>query len=449
MPPSLFESQILTPSLVAERIADDFARLGQIRVEGEIAGLVRANSGHTYFQLKDERAVLKAVIWRGQLPRSGAASADNGMMVQARGTLSVYPPRGEYQMIVASLAPKGEGALRQAYERLKLALEAEGLFEDGRKRPVPLPPRRVAVVTSPESAAATDFLTTATRITADVSLSVMPVRVQGPGSAAEMAAALEALNNHGGFDLIVVTRGGGSLEDLWAFNEEVLVRAVAASRIPVLAAIGHSTDLSLVEMAADLRAITPTAAAEAVFVSDEARLESLGALRSRLILAARASLAARRAELAAAATRLNRLTLRLMTAAQTLDNLGLRLRLAARARLDQARSRLGEYARILELKSPRAELARRRSELDQLASRLPAAAAGLAAGKRSELARLQTLLAAVSPLKILERGYAVATDEAGRILRSASEAPPGSRVGLRLAQGRLEAVVTGGGGDRP
>jgi exodeoxyribonuclease VII large subunit len=265
-PPDLFsQREILTPTGLNNRLQAAFDRhIGTVWVSGEIAGASRPSSGHTYFSLKDSHSLVKAVIWRSRLPKAGGP-VGNGLKVLAKGTLTIYPPRGDYQLIVDYIEPQGEGALRLAYEKLLARLSAEGLFKPERRRPLPFWPQKVALLTASGGAARLDFLASAVKRCPSASVSFYPVRVQGAGAAEEIAQALADLNQWGGFDLAVITRGGGSLEDLWAFNEEVLVRAVAASRVPVLAAVGHSTDLSLVELAADSRAITPTAAAEAVF----------------------------------------------------------------------------------------------------------------------------------------------------------------------------------------
>jgi exodeoxyribonuclease VII large subunit len=443
MSPNLFGKEILTPSSVADSLQGELERRGPVLVEGEVASIYRAASGHLYFNLKDETSQLKAVMWRSQVARGGALQAANGLQVLARGVLGVYRARSEYQMVVDSISPKGEGALRRAYERLLARPSEEGLFAPGRKRAPELPPARVALLTSSGSAAANDFLETAVKRSRDLHVSLYHVTVQGAGAAEEMASALADVNRWGLFDLAVLTRGGGSLEDLWAFNEEVLVRAVAASRIPVMAAIGHSTDLSLVEMAADLRAITPTAAAESLWPSDSERLERLSLAKAALIRAAREALRGRREDLASATSRLAAFKSSIMALAQTADSLALRLRLAAKGALERGQARLGWLARALRLQSPALEAERRRARLKELSERLHASARQALALKKAAAGEAAARLALVSPKRVLARGYAIVTGPDGRVVSRASAAAVGQPLRLTLAEGALAAEVTG------
>ncbi|MDR1656790.1 MAG: exodeoxyribonuclease VII large subunit [Deltaproteobacteria bacterium] len=443
MSQNLFQPQILTPTLVARRIQTELDQMGQIQVEGEITGLTRASSGHVYFQIKDKDANLKAVVWRGQANRSNISVAKNGLMVVASGNLVVYQPRSEYQMVVLSIKPQGDGALRLAFEKLKNKLQTEGLFDIDRKRQVSLPPHRVAVLTSEDSAACQDFFTTAVKRFKSVNLSLYPVRVQGKGAAEEMAEALADLNNWGGFDLVVITRGGGSLEDLWAFNEEVLIRAVSSSRLPVLAAIGHSTDLSLTEMAADLKAITPTGAAEMLFPDDSIRLRLLDDTIRNLKRAAQSQLSAIEASLKDLRRRLVQSSASITSPAQTVDELEQRLKRASSVSLGTACSRLREAIRILELKSPHQEIKRRHQEHSRLSTALLTSTKRLLDSKQANANNLTARLGSVSPLKVLERGYAVVTGPDDRVVRRASVLSPGDAITVRLSHGSLTAAVTG------
>src|SRR5262245_30244611 len=256
-------------------------RFGGLWVEGEISNLRVHTSGHVYFTLKDDEAQVRAVLFRGRMRRVRFEPAD-GLHVLAFGRLEVYAVRGEYQLVCDVLEPKGLGALQLAFEQLKARLAAEGLFDAARKRPLPVLPRRVGLVTSPTGAAVRDFLRVVTRRFAGLQVLVCPVRVQGDTAAGEIAEALATLNRRGDLDVIVVARGGGSLEDLWAFNEEAVARAIAASKIPVISAVGHETDVTIADFVADLRAPTPSAAAELV-VREKAQLVAhLGSLRERL-----------------------------------------------------------------------------------------------------------------------------------------------------------------------
>jgi exodeoxyribonuclease VII large subunit len=440
---SLFGKTILKPSQVAARAQEAFDRhIGQIWVEGEISGLARPASGHLYFQLKDAKGLLKAVIWKGLAGRAGRA-AQNGLSVLVRGSLSTYAPRGEYQLIVDYLEPRGEGALRLAFEKLKALLEKEGLFSPERKRPLPFWPTRVALVTSAGAAAAQDFLGASVRRCPSARISLYPVPVQGPGAALEIAQALRDLNQRGGFDLIVLTRGGGSLEDLWAFSEESLVRAVAASRIPVLAAIGHSTDLSLTELAADQRAITPTAAAGLAFPSLKEEGKRLRDLRRRLGHGAASLLSGARKSLETAWARLYRFQRRLMEESRRLYEISQELLKAMERRFSEARQRLGRLAQALRLLSPRAQIRRQAGELESLTARLGLSARRTLALAGQNLAQAVGRLSLVSPLGVLERGYSLATDTEGRVLRRASELEEGRLFRLRLQEGSISARSLG------
>jgi exodeoxyribonuclease VII large subunit len=401
--------------------------------------------------------------------------------------LTVYRARSEYQLVVESLTPQGEGALRAAFDNLKRRLEAEGLFAPERKRPLPASLEKVALLTSPASAAANDFLTTSVKRTKLLSISLFPVPVQGREAAEEIAACLGEVNASGNYDLIVLTRGGGSLEDLWAFNEEILARAVAASRIPVLAAIGHSTDLSLAEMAADLKAITPTAAAETIWPLDSVRLERVERCRAELVKSARLNLKSRAESLASATDRLGRFRVAIMGAAQNLDTLTMRLEAAAGAVAIRGRARLESLERDLKLRSPSLELLRRAQRLAELRGRLKASAdrrlAELASelrraaerlgppsrlalsvferrgkllslsaklegaareqvdGKRRAAAEASAKLSLVSPKRILSRGYAMVAGPDGRVMTRAAQAAVGQDVTLTMADGRILASV--------
>ena len=457
---SVFErlKEIFTPTTLAARIQaafdDDF---GQIRVEGEIAELNLAASGHAYFVLKDPTARLKAVMWKGRRAYAGAALAE-GLSVLAHGRLGLYAPRGDFQLVVDYLEPQGEGALRLAFEKMKKALAAEGLFAEDRKRPLPYWPARVALVTSPAGAAAQDFIRTALARRPGAAISLCPVRVQGPGAALEIAQALADLNAWGGFDLIVLTRGGGSLADLWAFNEEPVVRALAASRAVTLAAIGHSTDLTLAEMAADARAITPTAAAEAVFRDQAALTAHLSEAAGRLERALARLLAQRRERLSGLQAALKRQTdenqarlrERLAGLSRTLTRFEDRLGFES-LRLDQLTARLarggpealaGRRGRLaaaigaLRLSAPAAWLAAARKDLAGLEERRQRAWAARLDEARARLALLSARLGDLSPQAVLKRGYALVTRPgqkapvtAGRTLK------PGEAVQVRLAEG--------------
>ena len=363
-------------------------------VSGEVSNFARPQSGHCYFTLKDDRAQLRAAMWRNAAARLRFELHD-GIEVVCRGRLEVYAPRGGYQLIVEQIEPRGVGALELALRQLHAKLAAEGLFDPARKRPLPPFVRRIAVVTSPTGAAIRDFLQVLGRRWRGADVLILPVRVQGEGAAAEVAAAIELANRLvPSPDCIVVARGGGSLEDLWAFNEERTVRAVAASHMPVISAIGHEIDVTLCDLAADLRALTPSEAAELVAPAAEELAARLGQLQRRLAAAMRGGTAALRARLDALARHpvFRRPTQRLHDLARRLDELDARGQRAARQQCEMARQRT-------------------------------AAAAG----------RLESL----SPLRVLGRGYSITQRLAdGRLVRDAAELVPGEQILTRYARGQ-------------
>lgn len=368
-------------------------------VAGEISNLSRPRSGHCYLTLKDDQAQLPAVLWRGTAGRL-RFDLNDGLEVVCRGRLDVYPPRGRYQLIIEEIHPKGLGALELALRQLREKLAREGLFDDDRKRPLPRFPRRVAVVTSPTGAAIRDFLEVLRRRHAGVDVWVFPVRVQGEGAAEEIAAAIADANRLiDRPDCLVVTRGGGSLEDLWAFNEEVVVRAIAASAIPVISGVGHEVDVTLSDLAADVRALTPSEAAERVAPAAEEIRAQLSHHRDRMSAALR--------------SRLTESGLRL----QTIESSP-----AFRRPLD----------RIF-------EMSRRLDELDARSAR--AMGARLESSRRSVVS-LSAQLESLSPLAVLKRGYSL-TQRAddGQVVRSASDLEIGQSIRTRLARGEVVSRV--------
>jgi exodeoxyribonuclease VII large subunit len=370
----------------------------EVTVEGEISNFRPSSAGHLYFSLKDADAIISVVMFRNRLWSMRFQPAD-GMLARARGSLSVYPKRGNYQLIAESLQPAGEGNLLQLLEERKRRLAAEGLFDTARKRPLPLFPRRVAVVTSPTGAAIRDILRVLKRRASGIDVVILPAPVQGDGAAERIAAQIETANRFDMADVLIVGRGGGSLEDLLPFSDEVTVRAIAASRIPVISAVGHEVDTSLSDLAADVRAPTPSVAAEIVSASRE---ELVRKVRGASQLIART--VAQRVERA-----------RLLLDQFSPGGLERSFRLIVQPllmRLDDAREALGAGVR------------------DRLR----------AARHRHELASRD--LAAASPLAILQRGYAVVTRRAdGAVVRSAAAVGPGDRVDVRVASGRIDAEV--------
>ena len=390
------ERQLLTPSQL-NALARDLleGQFTQVWVEGEISGFSRPASGHAYFTLKDGRAQVRCALFRQNAQRLRFAPRD-GQLVQARGRVTLYEARGDYQLVLDHLEEAGEGALRRTLEELKARLAAEGLFDAERRRPLPAFPRRLGVLTSPTGAAVRDVLSVLARRFPLLPVDVLPVPVQGDGAAARIRAMLAAAAASGRYDVLLLTRGGGSLEDLWAFNEVDLVRAVAASPVPVVCAVGHETDFSLCDFAADLRAPTPSAAAE-LLVPDRRALAA--SLHQRLDRRLRDALAVR----AERASRLLR-------------------------RVDQQHPR-----RRLEAQAHRLQLASQR--LDALVARLVPA-------RRQRLALAAGALSTLSPLATLARGYAIVQRaDDGRVVRSPSQADQGDLLLARLAEGQLRLRV--------
>jgi exodeoxyribonuclease VII large subunit len=416
-------------------------RFRDVWVSGEISGFKLAASGHYYFTLKERDAQVRCVAFRSS-HRYWKFKPRDGLAVLARGRIDVYEARGEYQLLVEALEPQGLGALQLAFEELKKKLAAEGLFAAERKRPLPRFPRRIGIVTSPHGAAIADLVNILSRRFPGLHIRLFPALVQGEGSVEDVCRGIDYFSRTKWADLVVVGRGGGSLEDLWTFNEEAVARAIAACSVPVISAVGHESDVTIADFVADLRAPTPSAAAELATPTRQeveerihaARAKSIQALRYRLAMLER-RLRQQGIDRAAGALRL-----RVGRAQQRVDDLGYRVReriraatglrerarraLEARLRRFDMRPRLAagrhgmEAARTAAAQCMRMRLARRRGAWEQLAAKL----------------------GQLSPLRILERGYAIVSNEGG-ILKDAAAAPPDSRIQVRLAQGKLQAVV--------
>ncbi len=418
-------------------------------VEGEVSNLKLASSGHWYFSLKDEQAQVRAVVWRMDA-RLVRFRPRDGMKVLARGTLRVYPPRGEYQLSVQLLEPLGKGSLQQAFEELKEKLEREGLFDPARKRPLPMLPRRIGVVTSPTGAVLRDILRVLRSRYANLDVLVYPALVQGEGAAADIAQGIRALNRIGArapgqtLDVIVLARGGGSLEDLWAFNEEAVARAIAASRIPTISAVGHETDFTIADFVADLRAATPSAAAERVVQAKEELSARILALDERRGAALRLRLARIRARVEAAAA--HRVFAaergRLRVQAQRTDDLARRSETGLRRALERGRAHERRLRERLEAFRLDRQLAARRERVERHRDRLAVLFRSDAERRRAKLGRLAASLDGLSPLSVLGRGYALVWDEAkSRLVRDAAEVEPGEALRIRLHKGALRATI--------
>jgi exodeoxyribonuclease VII large subunit len=418
-------------------------QLPAVWVEGEISNLRTPSSGHAYFTLKDDGAQLRCVLFRGR-GRRVAFQPEDGMQVLAFGGLDVYLARGEYQLVVELLEPKGLGALQLAFEQLKRRLEAEGLFDAARKRPLPLFPRTIGIVTSPTGAAIRDMLHVIGRRFADLRILITPVRVQGDGAPGEIVRALRDLEEIPDLDVVIVGRGGGSIEDLWAFNDERVARAIAACRVPVISAVGHETDFTIADFVADLRAPTPSAAAELVVQEKlhvvRALLDLYGSLKEAM--ASRLDRERVRVEGLAKRRVLTDASRALRDLHRRLDDLGARLALAARSRERHAAHRLSLARNALRSLNPVARIANGTALLSQLRGRLASAAVHSAKASRHRFDAAVGRLDSLSPLAVLGRGYSLTRLlPSGAIVRSAAQTRPGDAIEILLAQGVLDARV--------
>jgi len=369
-----------------------------VSVLGEVSNVYHARSGHLYFTLKDADSQLRVVAWR-RMVGGLKFRVEDGMELVVRGRISVYAPKGEYQLVATLIVPRGMGALELAFRQLCEKLKKEGLFDEERKKPLPFLPRRIAIVTSPGGAAIHDMLTVIARRHPRVHILICPVRVQGAGAAGEIARAIGDINDQVDCDVIIIGRGGGSTEDLWAFNEEVVARAISASRIPVISAVGHEIDISVSDLVADLRAKTPTEAAELVLPSE---VELRTALDSQLFA----------------------------------------LYQHVKAIASDRRSELVRLRDTLRLRSPARVVERYTQTCDDLWGRLTRAAARRIEISSQELAGLQGKLAALNPRAILARGYSITTDaETGLALREATAVSPGARLNTQLHAGKITSIV--------
>ncbi|MEW6212964.1 MAG: exodeoxyribonuclease VII large subunit [Acidobacteriota bacterium] len=410
-------------------------------VEGEISNFRRHSSGHWYFTLKDEGAYLRAASFRMQ-NRLIRFTPQDGLMVRARGRLSVYEARGEYQMLVDYLEPAGAGALQSAFEELKARLAAEGLFDAERKRALPLLPRRIGVVTSPTGAAIRDILRVLRRRNEAVSVLVAPARVQGEGAAREIADAIRALNHEEDIDVIIVGRGGGSAEDLACFNDEEVARAIFNSLAPVISAVGHETDFTIADFVADLRASTPSAAAEMVSLARTEALSRIDALLEDLAHAVRYLLIDRQNRLSElVSSRAFRQTAsRIHAFRQRFDFAVYSIESAARKRIRAARLRSDAASISLRETDIRRRLAATRGRLAVLSTRLVGSSRGELDRQSEKFAVLAGKLAELSPLGVLSRGYSIAFDSGGRIIKRAEDVKAGERVRVRLSEGEIDCT---------
>lgn len=443
--------QPLSVSELTQRIQGLLGRLGRVAVEGEVSRVTRAQSGHVYFDLKDSGAKIACVVWRSQAKRAIGFDLKEGTQVVAHGALDVYAPRGGYSLVIERLEPAGVGALLLKLEQLKRELADRGWFE--RRRPLPAMPRKVGVVTSRDGAAFRDFLRTRSMRWPAYPVRLAHAPVQGPGSAAEIARALAALDASG-VDVIVLCRGGGSLEDLWSFNELAVAEAIWACSVPVVCGVGHETDVTLADHVADHRAHTPTDAAQTV-IPDRAELSTRLERAANYLFGALDEHLSRRTErlerLANARALRDPLALSELRERE-LASLGHRLRAAADSRAAQSAAGLAELARRLESQSPAAQLAERATRLALGGRRLVERGERLLSSRDERVRLAAARLESISPLRVLGRGYSLTTRaDSSEPLRRAADVALGDLVETRLADGSLRARVEqiSDGGDAP
>ncbi|MBV9759183.1 MAG: exodeoxyribonuclease VII large subunit [Acidobacteriaceae bacterium] len=424
------------------------AAFRNIWVVGEISGCRLAPSGHHYFSLKDGESQIRCALFRGAA-RFARFKPQDGLAVMARGNLEVYEARGEYQLIVELLEPQGAGALQLAFEQLKRKLAEEGLFEQSRKRALPALPRRIGIVSSAGGAVIRDMLHVLERRFQGLHVRLFPAQMQGEGSIEQVCRGIEFFSASEWAEVTIVARGGGSLEDLWTFNEEAVARAIAASKTPVISAIGHETDFTIADFVADYRAPTPSAAAEIVICTRESLLEQIAACRTKALQAIRYRLVACSRDLHQRGTERAAAVVHRAVArrAQRVDDWEYQLRQAAQRMLEAQRRRASELARRLQATDLRLRFARNRHREELLRGRLLKSVEAQLWRARRGQEGLQARLEQLSPLAVLGRGYAIVSDSEKRILRSAGETAAGERIHVRLHEGGLEATVEGTRGD--
>ncbi|MFN2529954.1 MAG: exodeoxyribonuclease VII large subunit [Pyrinomonadaceae bacterium] len=429
------------------------SRFDAVWVEGEISNFNAHSSGHWYFTLKDEGAQLRAKCFRASNNRIRFRPT-NGLKVRARGKLTVYPPRGEYELLVETLAPAGEGALQIAFEQLRDRLQAEGLFAKELKRPLPMFPRRVGVVTSPTGAAIRDILNVISRRTRTVNILFSPARVQGESAGPDIARAIRLINQYhqralrdgrmdDQVDVLIVGRGGGSTEDLWAFNQEAVARAIRSSVIPVISAVGHETDFTIADFVADHRAPTPSAAAEIVAVTEDemcAALEQLGRQLVRL-MRFRIVDARTRVQQQALSQAFDEVKTQLRDARIAANTASHRVRMLMTTRLRQFQVRAQQSMQRISPTQLEARILTARARYAAASSSCQTSIQDLLQRDREKLGRVAASLDALSPLGVLQRGYAIAQDSSGHLVTDAEKVSPGEEVRVRVAKGRINTRV--------
>ena len=420
----------------------------RIWLEGELSNVARPSSGHLYFSLKDAGAQIRGAMFRNR-NQTLPFTPEDGMQVLVRGKLSLYEPRGDYQLIVEHMEEAGDGLLQRAFEALKRKLSAEGLFDEQNKRPLPALPERIGVITSPSGAAIRDVLTVLRRRFPAIPVRVYPVPVQGKEAAGEIAATLELAARRRDCDILILTRGGGSLEDLWPFNEEIVARAIHACDIPVISAVGHEIDFTIADFVADQRAATPSAAAELASPDQQEWLQHIGHLATRLQGRIRDTLASNSQAVTWLAKHLQQLhpgqTLRQQ--AQRLDELERRSLASLQSTISRLQASLQTSQARLQQCSPGRRIGELQLHWRATAQRLGSAMQAAVTTRRQALAVYSRALNAISPLATLERGYAIVSRPGGDILRDASDVKTGEQINARLGRGQLVCTVDKTSGD--
>ncbi len=438
------KEQRYSVSDLTRRIADLLAaEFTGIWVDGEVSGMKVSRQGHLYFSLRDREAILPCVCFRGAA-RLLRFRPEEGLAISARGRIDVYEARGQYQFIVEAIELRGQGALQAAFEKLKAQLAAEGLFSSERKRKLPAFPRRIGIITSPTGAAIRDILQILARRCPGLSIRIYPALVQGAEAPGEIAAGLKWFSENPWAEVVIVGRGGGSLEDLWAFNTEVVARAIAASNMPVVSAVGHETDVTIADFVADLRAPTPSAAAELVVPNRDDLLASLSSLSHRLRNSLDFALLRKRRQLELALTERAGVLLhrRLASAAQRLDDLDFQLRDSNRDRFSRAEKTMDALRARLSSLDLRTKLARYGARLDAKSRALTDITVRSPGTVRHRLDLLNSRLESLNPTSILARGYALVYAADGGLVRDARPLDKGDSVSIRFARGGVDAVVS-------
>ncbi|EHR6737989.1 exodeoxyribonuclease VII large subunit [Vibrio parahaemolyticus] len=417
--------------------------MGIVWLVGEISNFSAPVSGHWYLTLKDSRAQVKCAMFRGNNRRVTFKPA-NGNQVLVKARLSLYEPRGDYQLIIESMQPEGDGRLQQEFEELKMTLAAEGLFAQTNKLPLPEHPKRVGIITSKTGAALYDILDVLKRRDPSLPVVIYPTMVQGDDAAIQIAQAIGRANSRNECDVLIVGRGGGSLEDLWCFNNEILARTIAASQIPIISAVGHEVDITIADFVADVRAPTPSAAAELVSRDSSHKDQSLVAKQHKLASAMRYYLAQQKQQSAQLLHRLERQhpSYQLQRQSQQLDELDMRLRRAMQRFIDTRQQAVERKHHRLQLNSPVKHLAQQKSRLERVEHKLLDAMDRKLLTMRHQLAIAAEKLDTVSPLATLKRGYSITQTEQGKVVTSADDVKTGDLLVTRLANGEIHSTVS-------